>query len=379
MLDDAQLVKHFPNLLQALRARIKALPPSLPVAIADGPLHRYFGDLEVDDEGAAYTINRQWERAFQVTEVELRKRLGRGKYGMDLVCPFLDFYAEQDGIKGTDRVGMLARRIHNLNTILDSIPAAMPAVPASQFFTPRPAKNSAVIPAKRHAVTDPDDDPKDISYHPPRDDPVLSEEDTDAVEEVEPPTATRKGKEKGMEKGKGGKSKEPAKKLPTKRQKTKQSAEDSDNESEPPLNEADVPVTKAGRNPTKGRWAISNYISPPTVHKNAKSNPVWRWECKWCKIYRASPRTTGCTRYEDEKIELVVDSNFHSHLAACKGIPEDASFEVWTANELAEKAGTRPVPIASSSVSVSPRSAQRDGVRQSQPGLRGWSITRVLR
>ncbi|KAJ7937971.1 hypothetical protein B0H13DRAFT_2302063 [Mycena leptocephala] len=85
MLDDAQLVKHFPSLLKALRARIRALPASIPEALPDNPLARYFGDLEIDaEEGAAYTANRQFERAFQVSEEEKHNRVLRGKFGMDL-------------------------------------------------------------------------------------------------------------------------------------------------------------------------------------------------------------------------------------------------------------------------------------------------------
>ncbi|KAJ7477478.1 hypothetical protein FB451DRAFT_1396460 [Mycena latifolia] len=70
MLDDSKLVKHFPALLTALKKRIKSLPSSLPLGDADGHLSRYFGDLEVDAEGAAFSANRQWERVFQGSEEE---------------------------------------------------------------------------------------------------------------------------------------------------------------------------------------------------------------------------------------------------------------------------------------------------------------------
>ncbi|KAJ7914632.1 hypothetical protein B0H13DRAFT_1872755 [Mycena leptocephala] len=70
---------------------------------SDGPLARYLGDLEIDaEEGARYTANRQWDRASQVSDEEKLKRITRGKFSMDLVCPFLEFYSQQDGIKGTD-------------------------------------------------------------------------------------------------------------------------------------------------------------------------------------------------------------------------------------------------------------------------------------
>jgi hypothetical protein len=38
---------------------------------------------------------------------------------MDFVCPFLEFFSQQEGVKGTDGVGMLARRIREFNNILD--------------------------------------------------------------------------------------------------------------------------------------------------------------------------------------------------------------------------------------------------------------------
>ncbi|KAJ7478491.1 hypothetical protein FB451DRAFT_1172822 [Mycena latifolia] len=114
MLDDSKLVQHFPALLTALKKRIKSLPSSLPLGDADGHLSRYFGDLEVDaEEGAAFSANRQWERVFQGSEEEKRSRIVRGPHGLDL-----------DGIKGTVNVGMLARRIHGLNSLLDSICSA---------------------------------------------------------------------------------------------------------------------------------------------------------------------------------------------------------------------------------------------------------------
>ncbi|KAJ6595234.1 hypothetical protein DFH09DRAFT_1073050 [Mycena vulgaris] len=77
MLDDPELVKHFPPLLKALKARLKSLPKSIPLGnvllAGEASLVRYFGDLEVD-EGPAFTVNRQWEHAFQVSEEEQRKR-----------------------------------------------------------------------------------------------------------------------------------------------------------------------------------------------------------------------------------------------------------------------------------------------------------------
>ncbi|KAJ7662401.1 hypothetical protein B0H17DRAFT_1144345 [Mycena rosella] len=122
MLDNAKLVKHFPTLLTALKKRIKSLPSSLPLGDADRYLSHYFGDLEVDaEEGAAFSANHQWEHVFQGSEEEKQSHIVRSPHGLNLVCPFLDFFVVQDGIKGTVNVGMLACRIHGLNSLLDSI------------------------------------------------------------------------------------------------------------------------------------------------------------------------------------------------------------------------------------------------------------------
>ncbi|KAJ7825688.1 hypothetical protein B0H13DRAFT_2374860 [Mycena leptocephala] len=91
MLDDSQLVKHFPTLLKALKARIKALPASLPLTSLEALITRYLGDLEIDaEEGAWYSASR--ERILQVSKDEQCKQITLGKYGMNLVCPFLEFY-----------------------------------------------------------------------------------------------------------------------------------------------------------------------------------------------------------------------------------------------------------------------------------------------
>ncbi|KAK7037065.1 hypothetical protein R3P38DRAFT_2907742 [Favolaschia claudopus] len=148
MFDDSQLVKHFPAMLKALRIRIAGLPESLPLASSDGPLART-----------------------------------RGKYGMDLVCPFLEFYSRQEGIRDTDGVGMLARRIRDLNSILDALPNATPggSVSATNFFAPRtkPATRAPTVPAKRPADSD-EDDANDKTYRPPRHTPVQSEEESES-------------------------------------------------------------------------------------------------------------------------------------------------------------------------------------------------------
>ncbi|KAK7005498.1 hypothetical protein R3P38DRAFT_2647842 [Favolaschia claudopus] len=69
MIEDSEIARHFPAMLKALRIRIAGLPDSLPLAESDGPIHKYLGDLEIDeDEGAIFTANRQWERAFQVSQ-----------------------------------------------------------------------------------------------------------------------------------------------------------------------------------------------------------------------------------------------------------------------------------------------------------------------
>ncbi|KAJ6607620.1 hypothetical protein B0H10DRAFT_2227626 [Mycena sp. CBHHK59/15] len=185
----------------------------------DGPIMRFLGNLEIDaDKGAAFSANRQWEHAFQVSEEEQRNRIVRGKYGLDLVCAFLEFFAVQKGIKGTEHIGMLARRLHGLNKLLDSIPGLTSDVvmPPSQFFAPRPRKPvppdgaASLVPAKVATRilcdsislcldADADDDAGDKSYRLRMNVDMPSEEDSDAPEEITQPEKS-KGKDKGKEK-----------------------------------------------------------------------------------------------------------------------------------------------------------------------------------
>ncbi|KAJ7438427.1 hypothetical protein FB451DRAFT_1192664 [Mycena latifolia] len=122
MLEDSKFVKHFSVLLKTLKARIASLPPSLPLGDTNSYLLFYFGDLSMDayEKGVAFMANRQWERAFQVLPEELQRRIVRGKYGLDLLCPYLEFFSPQKGIKGTEAVGMLVRRIHQLKELLNA-------------------------------------------------------------------------------------------------------------------------------------------------------------------------------------------------------------------------------------------------------------------
>ncbi|KAJ7743448.1 hypothetical protein DFH07DRAFT_777365 [Mycena maculata] len=106
MLNDAQLVKHFPTLLKALKACIALLPQ----------LDKKGIHLE---EGASYTANRPWEQAFQVLEEEQRQHIVHRKFGLDLVCLFLEFFSQQNGIKRSDSVGMLYE-IHTIHFPISS-------------------------------------------------------------------------------------------------------------------------------------------------------------------------------------------------------------------------------------------------------------------
>ncbi|KAF7358398.1 hypothetical protein MVEN_00889900 [Mycena venus] len=370
MLDDAQLVKYFPTLLKALKVRIASLPNSLPAGQEGNPLARYLGDLDIDEEGAAYTANRQWERAFQVPEVELQQQIVRGKFGLDLVCPFLEFFSQQRGIKGTNSVGMLARRIYQLNKILDSMPGLVPDKPVStsQFFAPKSSKSSqqpTTIPAKRAQDPDSDDDPTDKNYEPPRKPPNVSEEDSDDPDA----DSTVQGKAKPSA------TKSASATKPAKKRARLQSNGDSDIVAKPAADD-DAPTAKSGRDPKRSRWVISNYIAPPTANKNRKGEAVWRWECKWCGKYRTSSRTAGCQTYEKETTELVVDSNFHSHLPKCTGLPDNVTYEAFAAAEAAEKTGTRPVPVSSTSNLVAQRQTMANFV---QAGIENPAVTLTKR
>ncbi|KAJ6617869.1 hypothetical protein B0H10DRAFT_2218249 [Mycena sp. CBHHK59/15] len=147
MLDDAQLVDKFPLFLRVLKNRISLLPKTLPTAPPDSPL-RFLATLEIDaEEGAWFSANRGWERAFQCAEADEAQRLVCGPHGLDLVCQFLEFYAEADGIKGTTYVGALVRRIHDLNKLMDRH-----GMPIASLDTSSAPADSSATKVRRAAV-----------------------------------------------------------------------------------------------------------------------------------------------------------------------------------------------------------------------------------
>ncbi|KAJ7022797.1 hypothetical protein C8F04DRAFT_1272203 [Mycena alexandri] len=289
MLDNAQLAKHFKPLLKALEARIKALPESLPVAVEDSQLHYYLVDFEIPLETDVKDLaRRQWEHTFSCMDDTRKGLFGRGEYGTDLICPFLEFFAEQEAFQGDDATGMLARWIRDLNTLMDSIPDLMssktgPApVPTSQFFKLKPKVAAFTVPVKRPSAHESEDDLNDKNYHPPQNPAPLSEEETnsDAPQHIIPagnkgkgktsPPNVLKNKPKPAQKDKEKKSEKP----PAKRQTIIPQQQDSEDESEP-ANEDDTPIIKSGRSAKQGKWVITNYVSPPTVSKSKVGNPLW--------------------------------------------------------------------------------------------------------
>ncbi|KAJ6609439.1 hypothetical protein B0H10DRAFT_2297509 [Mycena sp. CBHHK59/15] len=162
MLDDAQLVDKFPLFLRVLKNRISLLPKTLPTAPPDSPL-RFLATLEIDaEEGAWFSANRGWERAFQCAEADEAQRLVCGPHGLDLVCQFLEFYAEADGIKGTTYVGALVRRIHDLNKLMDR--HGMPI--ASLDTSSAPADSSATKTNLKRKTPSADSDIEEITPTP---------------------------------------------------------------------------------------------------------------------------------------------------------------------------------------------------------------------
>ncbi|KAJ6616164.1 hypothetical protein B0H10DRAFT_2219741 [Mycena sp. CBHHK59/15] len=187
---------------------------------------------------------------------------------------------------------------------------------------------------------------------------IPSEEDSDAPEEITPP---EKSKGKENDKGKEKQTKQTVSlEPPSKKQKLK-SRQHSDDEVE--LENVDAPTTKSGRTPKKACWVMSNYTSPPTVGSKQSGSPAWRWQCKWCLAVRTSSRTKGITKYEDETIKLVIDSNFHSHLPKCNRMAAEASYEAFVAAEVAAKAG-QAVPVVSGSSIVMQRGIMTNFIQE---------------
>ena len=89
------------ELLPKLNALIKKLPTTLPCGSKDGPLAKYFTNLEYDNNSPYETFNQSWERVFQRADAEKKLLVVRGKYGLDLV---------EVNWQLTDRVSASSRR-----------------------------------------------------------------------------------------------------------------------------------------------------------------------------------------------------------------------------------------------------------------------------
>lgn len=104
--------------LKNLRLLVNNLPASLPAGAANGPFMRYFTEVEIDEEGPWYAVDRAWNRTFQVPDAEQLQLVTRGEYGISVVAKFFVWAAALPGLEAYNGLYMVAERVHRLNALV---------------------------------------------------------------------------------------------------------------------------------------------------------------------------------------------------------------------------------------------------------------------
>ena len=113
---------HLETLLQKLNGLIKKLLTTFPCGSKDGPIARHFSDREFDVmEGPYSTFNQSWKRVFQCADSEKEYLIVRGKYGLDLVHPYVAHFSKVSGIEANNGLSLLAQWVEALIVLIDTM------------------------------------------------------------------------------------------------------------------------------------------------------------------------------------------------------------------------------------------------------------------
>ncbi|KAI0685695.1 hypothetical protein BC835DRAFT_1309868 [Cytidiella melzeri] len=105
--------------LETLRLLISNLPSTLPVGLPDGPLRKYFTDVDIDpDEGPWYSVDRAWTCVFQGTEEQQLALITSGLDGIGLVQHLFDWIAQQPGLAKYDGQYLTASEVYRVNELI---------------------------------------------------------------------------------------------------------------------------------------------------------------------------------------------------------------------------------------------------------------------
>ncbi|KAF5321528.1 hypothetical protein D9619_002289 [Psilocybe cf. subviscida] len=347
--------------LKKLELLVKALPPELPEGLCDGPIATFFGDREVPakdkDEGPYRTVNKAYERVFQIKNAaELSKLVTRRRYSIPLLLDYFQFWAAYHGMD----CGLLALRVSQVNDVISKTLKFRTTLTSNSQASQKPSSTAG--PA-RNATLDTflsSSQPLNAAKERQKADSVKS---SSSIAPVQPTKRTRQdrdyvppkesdGSDSGSEsEGHGSDGSIPEAldmdEVARIRKKAKSAGAVADKSTKKKTAEKEQPedgvatlTAKPGRAPKKAQWAISQYT--PLPMQNKKSEPIWKWTCRWCPLFRTSPRSKNIKDYVKETLELKINSNFISHFDTCAGLPKNKNFEAFVEAEEQEKHSVAP-------------------------------------
>ncbi|VDC04898.1 unnamed protein product [Peniophora sp. CBMAI 1063] len=340
------------KLLNDLKVATKALPQTISLGAQDGFLHKTFRNQpeNLDGEGIWYTFNKIWEWAFhsQKPEADQTALVLRGKYGLQVVIEFVEFYKDADGMTEANLELMCGKLEHLLRVVhLRSPPKKKRGgVPAEAFYSSSSAKasgsGSAQAGEKRQrnddgGLNDGDGTANDVAPKRSRTG-IVSDKMADDALGITKYNQKQAGKAKGKEKESKAKGKGKAK---TKGGRKRAGSGSSGSSGEDDVIDVDAdeednapPVGKVvGEDLTaKQSWAYSQYTRTPGFDKDPPHAPCWIWTCRHCRRVRTTPRSNGSVQIFEVPPEAYPKkwSNLTTHLSTdCKKLPPKYTFQAW--------------------------------------------------
>ncbi|KAF7378021.1 Reverse transcriptase-RNase H-integrase [Mycena sanguinolenta] len=356
------------ELLDALKAAIDSIPPGFVAGTRHGPLAKYLTpEMSNDDpsveifphdpeNGAYYSFSTEWERVFQAKSasepLEAKFPLVcRGKHGLILAYAWASHYVNLQSVKDAEIEMMVPR----LEALLVLIPAAL----------------KAHKPKAKKSVDSSDDDDESPTTVLPK-----------AKAAVKPSAGKGKAKKIAVSKEKASAKKtktgsaandadpislvsdddaEQQKTSPKKRKNPAPDGSESESESAPkpkkskpsaaPADESDSSDDASVKRGAKLRWALSQFRTPKaSTSKNG--DLTWTFKCRYCAIFRTSPRSAGIAKFEDETQKIKLPSNFTGHADSCNSRPSAQSWANFQEAEARARKGLPPLLDAAVPASV---------------------------
>ncbi|KAK7691324.1 hypothetical protein QCA50_004718 [Cerrena zonata] len=303
------------NALHELHTLITTLPVSVPLGKPDGALSVFTRLAPDPDEGPWFPLNKAWIRTFQgLSKEDQLVQITRGEHGVLAVYKCYQHFAQ---LPGMDLVllGDQIRKFLNL---------------VGEHIVQNLSENDRnVLRERMKQLTQGNHQQQQTAGESSSGIQTNPKDGPDQTEKAANDKGTQKKKRKKTSKpvdqvsGEGSKPKKQKRAKPSSpiviTDTSDANTSESDSEKDDPSDIEEV-HTRAGRERSKAEWCFAQW-TPSSALK--KGEPVWKWECRWCRSMRTSPHTKGCSKYADEKLPLPPSSNFLSHLKNCKSLPNN--------------------------------------------------------